>query len=84
MTISDLAAALRSRRAGAHGTDDAASNLPDGKLVSVYTRCGRCGKPLFMDDSLIVEQSSSAEKFLERCAKRLFEHHCSSGSIPQI
>jgi hypothetical protein len=37
-----------------------------------------------MDDSLIVEQSTSAEKFLERCAKRLFEHHCSSGSIPQI
>jgi hypothetical protein len=84
MTISDLAAALRSRRAGAHATGDTTSSLPDDKLVSVYTRCNRCGKPLFMDDSLIVEQSSSAEKFLERCAKRLFEHHCSSGSIPQI
>lgn len=84
MTMQDLAAALRSRRAGANEKEDPSMSLRDDKLVSLYTRCGRCGKPLFMDDNLIVEQSASAEKFLERCAKRLFEHHCTSGSMPAI
>ena len=83
--MQELAAALRSRRtAGVKEKDNSTLNLRDEKLVSLYTRCGRCGKPLFMDDSLIVEQSTSAEKFLERCAKRLFEHHCTSGSMPAI
>jgi hypothetical protein len=84
MTISELAAALRTRRAGAAENGDPTLTMRDEQLVRFHTRCGRCGKALFMDDSLIVEQSTSAEKFLERCAKRLFEHHCSSGSIPQI
>lgn len=81
--MQELAAALRARRAaGANEKGDPALTLRDDKLVSLYTRCGRCGKALFMDDNLIVEQSNSAEKFLERCAKRLFEHHCTSGSMP--
>jgi hypothetical protein len=58
--------------------------MSDTQVVSFYTRCGRCGKALFMDDSLIVDQSTSVEKFLERCAKRLFEHSCDSGTKPQI
>ncbi len=84
MTIHTLANALRSRRANANTAGDSTPSIPDEKLVGFYTRCGRCGKPLFMDDRLIVEQSVSAEKFLERCAKRLFEHQCNSGTSPQI
>ena len=84
MTLQGLAAALRSRRLGANKKDPAGSGIPDEKIISLYTQCGRCGKPLFMDDRLIVEQSTSVEKFLERCAKRLFEHRCDSGTKPQI
>ena len=84
MTLHDLSSALRSRRADAKEKGVKADNLPDEKIVSLYTRCGRCGKPLFMDDSLIVDQSNSVEKFLERCAKRLFEHRCDSNSMPQV
>jgi hypothetical protein len=36
-----------------------------------------------MDDGLIVDQSTSVEKFIERCTKRLLEHRCNSGSAPQ-
>jgi len=82
--MQELAAALRARRAGVNEKEDPSLSVRDDKLVSLYTRCGRCGKPLFMDDGLIVEQSASAEKFLERCAKRLFEHHCTSGSMPAV
>jgi hypothetical protein len=85
MTLPDLASALKARRASATGKESTSSNnIPDSQIVSLYTRCGRCGKSLFMDDSLIVEQSSSVEKFLERCAKRLFEHRCDSGSSPHV
>jgi hypothetical protein len=84
MTLQGLASALQARRAGANEKGHTNSPIPDSKLVGFYTRCGRCGKPLFMDDSLIVEQSTSVEQFLERCARRLFEHRCDSESTPQI
>lgn len=82
MTSRQLTADLQARRS--EGKSRIAPDITPDKLISFYTRCGRCGKELFMDDALIVEQSTSAENFLDRCARRLFEHHCNSGSTPQV
>ena len=79
-----LILALQERRAGASKSSGSTPSIPDDKIISYYTRCGRCGKQLFMDDSLIVEQSTSVEKFIDRCSKRLFEHRCDSDSKPHI
>ena len=84
MTLKDLASALQSRRVGAKEKGGTAVTLPDAAIVSIYTRCEQCGRPLFMDDRLIVEQCTSVEKFLDRCAKRSGEHRCDSGSKPQF
>ncbi len=84
MTLKDLASALRSKRVIVKGKTSPATPLPDAAIVGLYTRCERCGKSLFMDDRLIVDQSASVEKFLDRCTKRLAEHRCDSGSTPQI
>src|ERR1700712_2175460 len=83
MTLQVLASVLRSKRTSAAGKVKKSPDIPDEKLVGFYTRCEQCGKALFMDDGLIVDQSTSAEKFLERCTKRLSEHRCNSGSNPQ-
>ena len=82
VTPRQLTADLQTRRA--KGKGQTVPDITPDKLISFYTRCGRCGKELFMDDSLIVEQSTSAENFLDRCARRLFEHHCNSGTAPQV
>jgi len=84
MTRQSLTLALQNRRAAQKNSGGSTPSIPDDKLISFYTRCGRCGKSLFMDDALIVDQSASVEKFLERCSKRLFEHQCASDSKPQI
>ncbi|MEO6994987.1 MAG: hypothetical protein ABI273_15370 [Lacunisphaera sp.] len=83
MTIQVLASALRSKQASVPKKEKKSPEIPDEKLVGMYTRCAQCGKPLFMDDDLIVDQATSLEKFLDRCTKRLLEHRCGSGSAPQ-
>jgi hypothetical protein len=82
MTIQVLATALRSKQPSPSKKEKKGPAIPDEKLVGMYTRCAQCGKPLFMDDGLIVDQSASLEKFLDRCTKRLLEHRCGSGSTP--
>ena len=84
VTLKDLAAALRLKRLAAQKKGAPGLSALDDVIVGLYTRCEQCGKPLFMDDRLIVDQSASVEKFLDRCAKRLLEHRCDSGSKPQI
>ncbi len=85
MILKDLASVLRTKRAPEKEKGaPAAPSLPDESMVALYTRCDKCGKSLFMDDRLIVDQCSSVEKFLDRCAKRLAEHRCDSGSKPQV
>ena len=84
MTLKDLASALRTKRVNPKEKVNPANALPDAAIVSLYTRCEKCGKSLFMDDRLIVDQSKSVDKFMERCAKRIGEHHCDSGSKPQF
>ena len=84
MTRESLILELQARRAGVKESGGSIPSIPDDGLVGLHTRCRRCGKSLFMDDSLIVEQSTSVEKFLERCSKRLFEHRCDSGSRPHL
>jgi hypothetical protein len=83
MTLQVLASALRSKQASVVEKKKKTLDIPDEKLVGMYTRCAQCNKPLFMDDGLIVDQSTSLEKFIERCTKRLLEHRCHSGSHPQ-
>jgi hypothetical protein len=83
MTLQVLASALRSKQANVAAKKKKTPDIPDEKLVGMYTRCAQCGKSLFMDDGLIVDQCPSLEKFMERCTKRLLEHRCHSGSHPQ-
>ncbi len=84
MNLKDLASVLRAKRVAADKKGAPVASLPDESIVGLYTRCERCGKSLFMDDRLIVDQCTKAEKFLDRCTKRLAEHRCDSGSKPQV
>ena len=84
MTRESLISELQARRADTRKSGGTAPGIPDDGLVGLHTRCRRCGKALFMDDALIVEQSATVEKFLERCSKRLFEHRCDSDSRPHL
>jgi hypothetical protein len=83
MTLSALTDALRKKRSDDTGKKKKNPDIPDEKLIEIYTRCSQCGKALFMDDRLIVDQATSPEKFLARCNDRLLEHRCNSGSRPQ-
>jgi len=83
MTLQALADALRKKRLLDTGKTKKGPDIPDEKLIELYTRCDQCGKALFMDDRLIIEQATSMEKFLTRCNDRLMEHRCNSGSRPQ-